>query len=214
MKTLTLTIITLLISGLVYAGNPKYEKAMQNALGQLQQCKNTEDFSLAANTFYRIANVEKSEWLPLYYYAYSYIIMSFIENDDMVKKDEYLDVAETTLDQLMESHPRESELFALQGFMYTARLVVDPASRGQKYMQLSGQSIGQALAINETNPRALYIQLSNETGMARFFGNDITPYCERISLLLNNWEVYNKAPEFYPTWGKREVVGMAEDCVD
>jgi hypothetical protein len=212
MKTLTLTIITMLISGLVSAGNPKYEKAMQNALEQLEQCKNTEDFNLAANTFYRIANVEKSEWLPLYYYAYSHIIMSFIENKDMVKKDEYLDVAESAINTLMESHPQESELYALQGFMYTARLVVDPASRGQKYMQLSGQSIGQALAINETNPRALYIQLSNETGMARFFGNDIAPYCERINLLLNNWEVYNDSQEFYPTWGKREVLGMAKDC--
>jgi GNAT superfamily N-acetyltransferase len=204
--------ITLLISGIVYAGNPKYEKAMKEALGQLQQCKNIEDFNLSANTFYRIANAEKSEWLPSYYYAYSYVIMSFIENEDRVKKDEYLDVAASTIDLLLKTHPEESELYALQGFMYTARLVVDPATRGQKYTQLSGQAIGQALAINKTNPRALYIQLSNETGMARFFGNDIAPYCERISQLQENWEAYNDSPQFYPIWGKREVEGLAKDC--
>jgi hypothetical protein len=204
--------IALLISGFVYAGNPQYEKAMKDALGQLQQCKNIEDFNQSANTFSRIANAEKSEWLPAYYYAYSHVIMSFIENEDMVKKDEYLDVAASTIDLLMEAQPEESELYALQGFLYTARLVVDPATRGQKYMQLSGQAIGKALAINKTNPRALYIQLSNETGMARFFGKDIALYCERISQLQENWAVYNQASGFYPQWGKREVDGLAKGC--
>ena len=212
MKTLTLSIIALFASTLLIAGNPKYEKAMENALGQLQQCKSIEDFNQSANTFQRIANAEKSEWLPLYYHAYSYIIMSFIEKEDKVKKDEFLDIAEASINKILESHPGESEAYALQGFMYTARLVVDPPNRGQKYMGLSGQSVGKALAINKTNPRAQYILLSNELGMAGFFGSDTSQYCDRINNLLNNWEAYNESPNLYPKWGKREVEGMAEKC--
>jgi len=212
MKTLTLTIITLLISGVVYAGNPKYEKAMEAALNQLDQCQTITDFNAVANTFKRIGDAEKSEWLPLYYQAFSQIIMSFMEQKDKVKKDAYLDLAESSINKLLESNPEESEVYALQGFMFTARLVVDPQTRGQKYMMLSGESVGKALKINPTNPRALYIQLSNETGAARFFGNDIAPYCDRINHLLENWEAYNSGAKFYPKWGKREVEGMAKGC--
>jgi len=212
MKTITLIMIALTISGTLYAGNPKYDKAMENALKQLNQCKNTDDFNAVSNTFKMIANAEKSEWLPLYYHAYSQIIMSFLEHADKVKKDAYLDVAESDINQLLANQTNESEVHALQGFMYTARLVVDPANRGQKYMGLSGQSVGKALAINKTNPRAQYILLSNELGMAGFFGNDTSQYCDRINDLLENWEVYNESPKFYPKWGKREVEGMAEKC--
>ncbi len=212
MKTLTLSIIALFVSTLLIAGNSKYEKAMESALEQLQQCKSIEDFNQSANTFQRVSNAETAEWLPLYYHSYSYIIMSFIEKEDKVKKDEYLDVAEASINTILENHPEESEAYALQAFMYTARLVVDPATRGQKYMGLSGQSVGKALAINKTNPRAQYILLSNELGMAGFFDNDISQYCVRINNLLANWEVYNESPKIYPKWGKGEVVGMAEKC--
>lgn len=212
MRTLSITILTLLISGLVYAGNPKYEKAMKNALNQLKLCQTIDDYNTSANTFKMIANAEKSEWLPLYYHAFCQIIMSFMENEDKVKKDAYLDIAESSINQLLKNNHDESEVYALQAFMFTARLVVDPPARGQKYMMLSGESVGKALTLNPTNPRALYVQLSNETGMARFFGKDTAPYCDRINQLLDNWKGYNSAEKFYPQWGKREVTGLAKGC--
>jgi hypothetical protein len=96
--------------------------------------------------------------------------------------------------------------------LHTARLVIDPMSRGQRMMAASGKAIGQSLAINPKNPRAQYLLLSNEVGQAQFFGKDPSEYCERINTLLVNWDDLNQSAEFYPKWGKDEVAGLAENC--
>ena len=212
MKTISLTILSVLIPFMLIAKSGNYEKAMTSALTQLQQSKNVDDFGRAANTFKRIANAEPDKWLPEYYVAYSYIIMSFIDTTSMAKKDEYLDVASQSIDKIMESNPEGSEIYALRGFLFTARLVVDAATRGQKYMALSSQDLQKALALNPENPRALYMQLSNKIGMDRFFGNDVSKYCESINQLLKNWDEFNKSPEIYPHWGKPQVEKMRKNC--
>lgn len=210
MKTITL-LLALLIGTLTFAGDPAYDAAMEKSLVQLQEAKSIADLQSTANSFNRISNIVSSDWLSKYYQVQCYVLMSFRE-EDQNKKDVYLDKGEELLVVLLELENDNSEVFALQSFWYTARLSVDPATRGQEYMALSGAAYKKALALNPTNPRALYLQLSNEVGMANFFGEDISNYCDRIISLLHNWDAYNKTEKFYPVWGKGQVEGMAKRC--
>jgi len=108
--------------------------------------------------------------------------------------------------------PQESEVFALQAFYYTARLVVDPMTRGQEYGALSGQSVGKALAFDAENPRARYIKISNEKGTAQFFGNDVKKYCEQAKELFKNWDNYKIKSPIHPKWGKDYVKQISKSC--
>ncbi len=212
MKKSILTIVITLIAGFAMAGGEKYQQIMGETLAQYAHCQTIDDYQALANKFNLIANKEKTEWLPLYYRAHSYIMMSFMEAKDAVKKDAYLDEAEKSLNKMIEMQAQESEVYALQAFYFTARLVVNPMARGQKYSALSAQAVGKALAFDPSNPRAKYINLSNEMGSARFFGKDPAQYCAEAKELFNNWDQFKIKSPIYPSWGKRLVKNLMSRC--
>ncbi len=210
MKTFT-TIIALLLTGQSFAGNSAYEQAMEAALSQFATSKSVEDMQSTANSFQRIAKFADAEWLPEYYQAHCYVLMSFMIKDG-AQKDAYLDVAEKSITKVLELQPTNTEAYALQAFLYTGRLVVDPMTRGREYSIKSHESLKKALAINPTNPRALYLQLTNEIGTANFFGTDTSIFCERIETLQTNWDSYNQVADMNPSWGKNQAQNLKADC--
>ncbi len=212
MKTTILSVALILgvLSG--KSQGKEFSVAMGQALGQYANCKSVDDFQALGNKFGLIANAEKAEWLPLYYQAHCYILMSFMEPSDAAKKDSYLDVAEKSIGKMMVLAPNESEAYTLQGFCYTARLVVNPMERGQKYSMLSGQSLGKALAIDPNNPRAKVLKLQNEMGAAQFFGKDPNEYCGQANELLAKWDEYKPKSPLFPVWGKNQAERLVEEC--
>jgi len=212
MKTTILLIAIVLVTLTGKSQNKEFAGAMGEALGQYASCKNIDDFQALGNKFGLIANAEKTEWLPLYYQAHCYIIMSFMEQTDATKKDSYLDMAEKSITKMIELAPKESEVYALQSLFYSARLVVNPMERGQKYSALSAQAVGMALGLDANNPRAKFIKLRNDMGSAQFFGKDPKEYCPQASELLASWDSYKVKSPLYPAWGKDQVTGIVTGC--
>ncbi|MFA5815925.1 MAG: hypothetical protein WC865_09935 [Bacteroidales bacterium] len=212
MKKIILSIATLLTALTGMSQSKEFATAMGEALSQYANCKTIDDFQALGNRFSLIANAEKTEWLPFYYHSYCYIIMSFMEPADSVKKDSYLDVAEQSITKMIELAPKESEIYALQSMLYSARLIVNPMERGQEYSALSAQSIGTALGLDANNPRAKFIKLQNDMGTAQFFGKDPKEYCPQASELLANWDIYKVKSPLYPSWGKNQVAGIVAGC--
>jgi len=212
MKKIIVFIAILLAAMAGKSQSKEFAGAMGEALGQYANCKSIADFQSLGNRFGLIANAEKTEWLPLYYQAHCYIIMSFMEPTDAAKKDSYLDIAEQSVNKMIEIAPKESEAFALQSLLYTARLVVDPMSRGQKYGMLSNEAVGKALVLDANNPRAKFIKLRNDMGTAQFFSKDTKEFCPQASELLANWDSYKIKSPLYPAWGKDQVAEVVAGC--
>jgi hypothetical protein len=212
MKKFTLIIAVVLVSLVSKAQKPEYLQAMGETLGQYAHCQNVEDFQALGNKFEMIANAEKSEWLPLYYHAQCYILMSFIEQGDAAKKDSYLDVAEKSVNKLIEMAPDEAEVFVLQAFYLTGRLVVNPMERGQEYGGLVGQANGKALALDPNNPRAKLMKIQMDMGSAPYMGLDPKASCPAAKELLANWDNFKPKSPLYPNWGKDQVEGIVKGC--
>lgn len=212
MKTAILSIAIILTTLSGMSQSKQFNAAMGEALGLYASCNNINDFQALGNKFGLIANAEKTEWLPLYYQAHCYIIMSFMEPTDAAKKDSYLDVAEKVNTKMIELVPQESEVYALQSLFYSARLVVRPMERGQKYSTLSGQAVSKALGFEANNPRAKFIKLRNDMGSAQFFGKDPKDYCPQASELLANWDSYKVKSPLYPSWGKDQFAEIVSGC--
>lgn len=206
-----LTVFALLFSISLMANDSAYDEAMAKSLSEFEKASTIADLQNTANSFARISKLAPDDWLSPYYESQCYVLISFREKEK-AKKDEYLDKAQKILNPLLNSQATNSEVFALQSLLYTARLTVDPMTRGQEYMALSGGAYQRSLALNPTNPRALYLQLSNEVGMAQFFGEDVGSYCERIQVLYANWEEYNAVDKFHPDWGIDQLEGLLQNC--
>lgn len=207
---LSTSILLMTLTGM--SQSKEFAGALSEALSQYATCKTVDDFQKLGNRFSLIAEAEKTEWLPFYYHAYCYILMSFIEQSDAVKRDSYLDVAEKSIDKIIALVPNEAEAFVLQSFYFTGRLVINPMQRGQQYSMLAGQAVGKALSLEPNNPRAKVIKLQNDMGSAQFFGKDPKEYCPQASELLANWDNYKLKSPLYPAWGKDQVTEIVAGC--
>jgi len=212
MKKIILSVTILLVSLLSMAQKAEFLQTMQETLAEFSKCKNVADIQALGNKFEMIANVEKSEWLPVYYHAHCYIIMSFMEQGDAAKKDSYLDVAEKSIAKLIEMAPQESEVYALQSFYYIGRLVVNPMERGQEFSGLSGQAVAKSLALDANNPRAKMIKLQSDIGGAPYMGLDPKSFCPQAKQLLSEWDNFKPKSSIYPVWGKDQVEGIVKGC--
>ena len=212
MKKFTLIVAVVLVSFVSKAQKPEYYQAMGETLGQYANCQSVADFQALGNKFEMIANVETSEWLPLYYHAQCYILMSFIEQADAAKKDSYLDVVEKSVNKLMEMVPGEAEVFVLQAFYLTGRLVVNPMERGQEYGGLVGQATDKALAIDTSNPRAKLMKLQMDMGSAPYMGLDPKSFCPQARELLASWDDFKPKSPLHPNWGKDQIEGIVKGC--
>lgn len=204
MKTLTLIISLALTSTLSMASSPKFQNAMEKTLGKYAQCETMEDYQALANNFAVLAKAEENEWLPQYYQAQCYVIMSFMEKSSD-KKDEILIPAEELIKSMLSMVPNEPEVYVLQSMYFTAKLVVNPQERGQKYSALSNQAVHKALALDSSNPRARFMGIQNELGTAAFFKQDLTPIYAKGQQVLNEWEAFKPQSSIHPNWGKEQL---------
>lgn len=211
MKKIILLVAVILVSLSIKAQKPEYFKVMGETLSQYAFCKNPADFKALGNKFQMIANAETKEWLPLYFYTHCQILTSFMEQD-AEKKDMYLDVAEKSLNQLLEMTNSESEVFVLQSLYYSGRIIVNPMERGQEYSQLAGQALGKAFALDSANPRAKLMKLQMDIGSAPYMGKDPRSYCPQVKELLANWDNYKPKSALHPNWGKEQIELVAKSC--
>jgi len=210
MKTIILLLAMAITIG-TKANDAKYAEAMSKGIEAVYKAQSIEELQNAVNAFDRIANAEKTKWEPLYYSAFGYVLMADREKDN-VKKDNYLDLAASSVEKAKAINENESEIIAMEAFIHLIRLNVDPASRGQKYSTLAMQSLEKALQSNPENPRALMLLAQLQFGTARFFGAPTTQACGTVTKALEKYENFKSENPIAPRWGKETTVKLKQNC--
>jgi len=200
MKTL-LTLIFSFVILTVSAQENNYEKAMASAISKMESSEALPNFQQAANTFERISMTETNEWLPLYYAAYSFIVMSYIDQD-VDKRDPYLDKAQQFLNKAFKINADESELFALQAFLYPSRITVDPMNRGMEYMGKMNTALATAIKLNPENPRSNYLRAITLLNMPESFGGGAEVARPLFEKAKEKFDKFEPASPIHPDWGK------------
>ena len=200
MKKLIATLILVSLFSFGFA-NEAYEKAMGLSIETLFQSKTIPEYVEVANQFERISQIEKAEWLPLYYASFAYIMISFQEPDN-AKKDSYLDQAQKYLDQAKAIDPNESELYMLQGFLYPSRINVDPMNRGMLYMGDMNKSLDKALELNPDNPRVYYLRATIMHHTPEAYGGGAAKALPLYQAAVEKFSIFKPKTAISPNWGK------------
>lgn len=209
MKT-TMLILFSFCSTLLFA-NDKYEQVMQTNIQSIYKAQTAEEMQQSINTFERIGAAEKSKWEPFYYASFGYIMMATREEDG-AKRDVLLDKATQVLEKASAIQKNDSEIIALEGFIYMMRVTVDPATRGQQYSGLAMQTFGKALGLNPNNPRAMALMAQMEFGTAQFFKSPTTSACEKATNAIAMFDATSSVGPLAPRWGKETAMQVAKQC--
>jgi hypothetical protein len=209
MKTKMLILFSF-CSTLLFA-NDKYEQVMQTNIQSIYKAQTAEEMQQSINIFERIGAAEKSKWEPFYYASFGYIMMATREEDG-AKRDVLLDKATQVLEKASAIQKNDSEIIALEGFIYMMRVTVDPATRGQQYSGLAMQTFGKALGLNPNNPRAMALMAQMEFGTAQFFKSPTTSACEKATNAIAMFDATSSVGPLAPRWGKETAMQVAKQC--
>jgi tetratricopeptide (TPR) repeat protein len=200
MKTV-LTVLFALTLMASYAQENRYEQAMLHALEKLNQASTIGEFTEAANIFERIAQTESSEWLPLYHAAHTYLIIGLTEQD-VHKKDPYFDKAQQLLFHALSIAPDESEIYALQAFIYPGKITVDPMGRGPELLGKMNEAIDKAISLNPENPRSYYLRAVTLLHMPEAFGGGKAVAKPIFENAQQKFDHFKPRSPIWPNWGK------------
>ena len=196
------------------AQSAQFQEAMTKQTADLDSSSSftAEVLQQKSNTFERIADAEKSQWLPYYYAAYTQIMQALILKDKD-KIDPLADKAEGNLDKAEALSPKNSEIACLRSLVASARLMVDPMSRGQQYGQEAASQLEQAKAYNPENPRVYMLEGQSLFFTPEQFGGSKPKAKTTLELALEKFAAFKPESNIAPHWGEpytRELLSKAQ----
>jgi hypothetical protein len=209
MKPIAL-VLTLLITSNALA-QKKYEEAMKRNLTMLDTVNTMAGMQSLANSFERIATAEKDKWLPWYYAAYITTILSYQEQDKN-QVDGILDKAQMFIDEADTLEPNNSEIYAVKAFVLSARIMVNPMTRGAQYGPKSGTMLEKAIELNPDNPRPYMLKGSSAFYTPAAFGGGKDKAKPLFETSLEKYSSFKPANELMPDWGEERAKEMLEQC--
>ncbi len=205
MRTIITSIVLFVCS--ILSAQTQFEQGMGKAM-QLWGAGNNAE---AVATFERIASVEKTNWLPNYYIAFINTIDAFGEKDKS-KASAFITKAQDALDNATLISPNNPEIMVVQAMLYTAILVQDPMTNGQKYGALALEQYNKALVIDPNNPRVLFSKAEFEIGGAKYWKTDTKPMCEAIAKSIELFANFKPESQFHPNWGLERAQKALISC--
>ncbi len=175
---------------------------MEKAIAQLNERQSMEQWQAVSNMFERIAKAENDKWLPKYYHAYCNMMMALTAYQNKKDFEPFLDKAQESLDAAMTLSPNESEIYALQGYIYQGRIWPNPMFNGAKYSPKSHKACDKAIELNPANPRPYYLKGQNKYFTPAFFGGGARKALPLLEKAEEKFAAYSAPNPLYPMWGK------------
>ncbi|MFY0253477.1 hypothetical protein ACDQ55_05910 [Chitinophaga sp. 30R24] len=185
------------------AQRAQYVEAMTKQTADLDSSETftPELLQQKGNTFERIADAEKNQWLPYYYAAYTQVMQALILKDK-AQIDPLADKAEANLDKAEALSPKNTEISCIRSLIATARLTVDPMSRGVKYGMEAASQLQQAKAYDPGNPRVYLLEGQSQLFTPEQFGGSKTKAKVTLTLALEKFASFKPASSIAPHWGE------------
>lgn len=210
MKKVLFVIVFLSGHIMLNAQSDKYQKAMQQNVIAIDTTRSMDGWRELANNFQRIADAEKTQWLPYYYAAMSHVMMGYsLANGQMGgfadKTDPEADQAEQLLNKAEALSKDNSEIYCIRKMIASLRLMADPMNRYQDQLPLAAQCLEKAKALDATNPRPLVLEAQDKYFTPEQYGGSKTEAKVLFEEALKKYETFKPESSIHPQWGKGQV---------
>lgn len=200
------------LTNVANAQSEKFISAMKNNIALIDSSfKNPPQLLGLANSFERIANAEKNQWLPYYYAAFCQVNYAFM-NQDKEKTDELADKATQLITKADSLQPNNSEISCIKSMIASCHLMVNPMQRYMTYGPESGKQLDMAIAQDSTNPRPHYLKGQGLKYTPEQFGGGCKPAMEQFTIAITKYDAFKPSSEIAPDWGRGITEMLIAEC--
>ena len=210
MKQFIVVAVSLLSVTTGFAQNEKYQKSMETTLASLETARTSDAWLEAANTFQRIADAEKNQWLPYYYTALSYVNAGYMksqvnQNPNPAVTDPLADKAEEAINKAEALSKNNSEIFIIKKMIATLRMTADPMNRYQTYGPQAAEALQKAKTLNPENPRVTMLEAQDKFFTPEQFGGSKSEAKILFEETMKKFEKFKPESSIHPQWGLSQV---------
>jgi hypothetical protein len=205
-KTIILfTVIFIAVQGFSQPSD-KYLKAMQDRVAAIDSSRNPETLMDLSNSFERIADAEKTQWLPYYYAALAEVNaayqLSLGKQGMAATTDPMADRAEQLLMKAEILNKDNSEIYIVKKMIATLRMMADPMNRYMQYGPLAQEALEKAKQLNPNNPRVYLLEGEDKYFTPEQYGGSKTEAKTLFEEALKKYDAFKSASSIDPDWGR------------
>ena len=207
MKKGILAIASLFLLTAALAQSEKYVKAMEALVPAVDTTRDMGKLAELANSFERIANAEKTQWLPYYYAALVNINMAnqYFTLQQPDKIDPLMDKAQPLLLKAQELEKNNSELYCLEKMYNTGKMMADPMNRYMTYGPAAAQALETAKGLDPANPRVYLLEGIDKYYTPEQYGGSKTEGKALFAEAEKKLETFKPKSSIHPSWGRAQL---------
>jgi hypothetical protein len=212
MKKITTAMVLMALSFMANAQSEKYMKAMSDKVTALDTARGLPGWQGLANSFERIAEAEKTQWLPFYYSALSHVMSGYMmqqpgqaSSTSSTQIDLLADKAEALLSKAEVLEKDNADIFCVKKMIATLRMGVDPMTRWQTYGPKAAEALARAKALDAANPRVYLLEGQDMFYTPEQFGGSKIKAKQLFDESEKKFEVQKPQSAIHPHWGLNQV---------
>ena len=186
----------------------KYTRVMEANVVAVDTVRKSDELIALSASFARIADAEKTKWLPYYYAALTQVNAAYfmgMENMKADKTDPIADKAEGMISKADALSPNNSEIYLVKKMIASLRLMGDPMNRYMEYGPKADEALQTAIKLNPENPRIYLLQAQDKYFTPEQFGGSKTEAKALFETANKKYMVFKPESSIAPNWGKNAV---------
>jgi hypothetical protein len=207
MKKIILSFAVLLFVATAFAQSEKYMKTMQEKVALIDSTWDGAKLKDLSAAFERIADAEKTQWLPYYYAALTQVNMGLMSSQDgkpadAAKIDAIADKADALIAKAEALSKDNSEIYIIKKMIANLRMAPAEMPRYMKYGPEGAQALETAKKLNPENPRVLLLEAQDKFYTPEQFGGSKTEAKKLFEQAIVKFDAFKPASAIDPSWGK------------
>ena len=208
MKKSILIFSILLAANFSFAQMPdKFVKAMEAKVIAADTTQTPEGLLELANSFERIADAEKNQWLAYYYAALCNVNAGLrmggtdIMSGNPDKTDPVADKAEGLIKKAEAMMKDNSEIFVVKKMIASLRMMGDPMNRFMTYGPEAQAMLDEAKKLDPNNPRTYLLEGQDKFFTPEQFGGSKAEAKILFETAIKKFEAAKPETNIHPSWG-------------
>lgn len=208
MKKTILFFAAIIAACSLFAQSEKYQSAMKANVAALDTISSAQGWVNSANSFQRIAEAEKTQWLPYYYAALGNVMSGLFQSSSTPKPDvtdPLAEKADALITKAEELSKDNSEIFVVKKQVATLRMMGDPQTRWQQYGPMAAEALAKAKQLNPENPRVLLLEGQDKFFTPEQFGGSKPEAKKLFEQAKEKFATFKPESDIHPKWGANQA---------